>query len=90
MDIINLAIAVLILLVILYIIGQVLVKPLKLLWKLLINSAIGLILLVAVNILGTYFSLTIPINIVTILIAGFLGVPGILLLICFKLLIFPL
>lgn len=79
--------AALFLLVILYILAQVFLKPIKLLWKLILNSAIGLILLLIVNYIGAYFSFKIAINIITVLIAGFLGVPGILLLICFQLLL---
>jgi len=87
MEFINIIIAVLFLLVILYIVAQVLMKPIKLLWKLLINSFIGLVLLVVVNYIAAFFAFNIPINIITVLIAGFLGVPGIVLLICFQLLI---
>ncbi len=79
--------AALFLLVILYIFAQVLVKPVKLLWKLLINSAIGLVLLLAVNYLGAFYDFSLPINIITVLIAGFLGIPGVLLLIAFKILL---
>jgi inhibitor of the pro-sigma K processing machinery len=84
---INIIIAALFLLVILYIIAQVALKPIKLLWKLLINSAIGMILLLLTNYIGAFFDFSIPINILTILIAGFLGIPGVILLICFTLLV---
>jgi len=87
MEIVNVIIAALFMLVILYIIAQVFMKPIKLLWKLLINSVIGLILLLVVNFIGAYFSFLIPINLITIIIAGFLGIPGLLLLICFQMLI---
>ncbi|MGI6452676.1 MAG: pro-sigmaK processing inhibitor BofA family protein [Syntrophomonadaceae bacterium] len=87
MEIVNLIIAILFLLVIIYIIAQVLIKPIKLLWKLVINSLIGLAFLLLVNYLGSYFSFDLPINLFTILIAGFLGFPGILLLICFQFLL---
>ncbi len=86
MEIVNIIIAALFMLVILYLIAQVLLKPIKLLWKLILNSAIGLILLLTINFLGAYFSFILPVNIITILIAGFLGIPGLLLLICFQLL----
>lgn len=82
----NLIMAALFFMVILYIIAQVVVKPIKLLWKLLLNSAIGLVLLMLTNYAGAYFAFSIPINLITVLITGFLGVPGILLVICFKLL----
>jgi inhibitor of the pro-sigma K processing machinery len=82
----NIIMAVLFFLVILYILAQVVVKPIKLLWKLLLNSAVGIVLLMLTNYIGSYFDFSIPINLITVLITGFLGVPGILLIICFKLL----
>lgn len=86
MEIVNVIMAALFLLVILYLVAQVFMKPIKLLWKLLFNSAVGLILLLVVNYIAGYFSFSLPINIITVLIAGFLGLPGIILLICFQLL----
>lgn len=87
MEIVNVIMAALFLLVILYIVAQVFLKPIKLLWKLILNSAIGLVLLLIVNYIGAFVSFKIAINIITVLIAGFLGIPGILLLICFQLLL---
>ncbi|MEN6460977.1 MAG: pro-sigmaK processing inhibitor BofA family protein [Syntrophomonas sp.] len=87
METVNVVIAALFLMVILYIVGQVITKPIKLLWKLVLNSAIGLVLLLLTNYLGGYFSFNAPVNIITILIAGFLGIPGIILIICFQILI---
>jgi len=87
METINIVIAAVVLLVVLFIIGQILVKPVKLLWKLILNSLIGLILLMAVNYLGAYYDFSLPVNIITILVAGFLGIPGVFLLICFQLLL---
>jgi inhibitor of the pro-sigma K processing machinery len=78
---------ILVLLLVIYFASQVFLKPIKLLWKLLLNSVLGLILLVAVNFIGGYFSFALPINVVTVLISGFLGIPGILMLICFQILI---
>jgi inhibitor of the pro-sigma K processing machinery len=45
------------------------------------------ILLILSNYFAAFFGFEIPINIITILIAGFLGIPGILLLLCFRLLL---
>lgn len=87
MEILNVIIAALFMLVIVYLIAQVFMKPIKLLWKLVLNSVIGLVLLIIGNFIGAYFSILIPINIITILIAGFLGIPGLILLICFQLLV---
>ena len=87
METINIIIAAIVLLVVLFFIGQILVKPIKLLWKLIFNSLIGIILLLAVNYFGAYYDFSLPINIITVLIAGFLGIPGVFLLICFQLLL---
>ncbi|MDD2511199.1 MAG: pro-sigmaK processing inhibitor BofA family protein [Syntrophomonas sp.] len=87
MEWVNVIIAALFFLAILYIIAQVLLKPVKLLWKLAINSLIGLALLLISNYIGAYFQFDLPVNIITVLVAGFLGLPGIILLICFQLLV---
>jgi inhibitor of the pro-sigma K processing machinery len=63
-----------------WIIGKILLKPIKLVVKLLYNSIIGLVLLLVLNFVGGFFGLTIAINLVTVLVAGFLGVPGLILL----------
>lgn len=84
MGILNVTIAVVFLLVILYVVVQIFLKPIKLLWKLLLNSALGLLLLMLTNYIAAYFSFSLPINVITVLIAGFLGIPGILLLIAFQ------
>lgn len=82
----NVIIAALFLLIIIYIVAQVFIKPVKLLWKLAINSIVGLVLLLLVNYLGAFFEFSLPVNIISVLIAGFLGIPGVLLLICLQLL----
>lgn len=87
MEWLNIIIAAMFFLIILYIVAQVFLKPVKLLWKLLINSVFGLVLLLGANYIGAYFSFDIPINIITVLIAGFLGIPGIILLVCFQMLV---
>jgi len=87
MENVNIVMAALFLLVIVIVIVQVIMKPIKLLWKIIFNSAIGLVLLMLTNYLGSFFDFNLPINIMTVLITGFLGVPGILLLICFQLLL---
>jgi inhibitor of the pro-sigma K processing machinery len=53
--------------------------PLKILGKLILNGALGVLLLLLVNFLG----ISIPINAVSALIAGFLGVPGVIFLIIY-------
>jgi inhibitor of the pro-sigma K processing machinery len=65
----------------LYLIARLLLVPLKILLRLLYNGLIGGVVLWVVNLVGGYFGLFIPINPITALVAGFLGVPGVVLLV---------
>lgn len=67
--------------VVLYLILKLFKWPLKI----LLNGIFGVIILYIVNLIGAYFSFHIGINIVTALIAGTLGIPGVIVLIIFKL-----
>ena len=78
----NLVIAFCIGLLILCLITKLLSLPIRTLWKLIYNSIIGAICLWLVNfVLG----LAIPINFVTALVAGTLGIPGVLLVVIYYL-----
>lgn len=61
------------------------VKLLKWPIKILINGVVGIVLLYIANYIGEYFNFYININPVTALIAGFLGIPGVLFLVIFQL-----
>ena len=61
------------------------IKLLKWPIKILINGLVGIVLLYLTNYIGAYFDFSLGINPVTALIAGFLGIPGIIFLIIFKL-----
>lgn len=67
-------------LLLLYLLARLLLVPLRLLIRLLYNGVIGGILLWLVNLVGGFFAVTIPINPITALTAGFLGIPGVVLL----------
>ncbi|MDW8802964.1 pro-sigmaK processing inhibitor BofA family protein [Clostridium sp. A1-XYC3] len=69
----------------LYILVKVFAWPLKVLFKLIANGIFGVLLLILVNFIGHYFNFYIGINAITALIAGFLGVPGVIFLVVFKL-----
>lgn len=69
--------------VILYVVLRLFKLPLKL----LINGIFGVILLYIVNFLGADFGINIGINILTALIAGTLGIPGVIALVIFQLFI---
>lgn len=81
---INLIFAVLLGIFLIWIIGKILLKPIKLVVKLLYNSLIGLVLLLALNFIGGFFGLAIAVNWVTVLVAAFLGVPGLILLLALQ------
>lgn len=68
-------------LIILYVIGRMLIIPLKFLAKLFINAVLGGIALWLLNIFGSAWGINIGINVITALIAGLLGIPGVLLLV---------
>jgi inhibitor of the pro-sigma K processing machinery len=68
-------------LLLLYIVGWLLVMPVKFILRLLYNGIIGGLMLWALNLAGSFFGLRVAINPVTALIAGFLGIPGVLLLV---------
>ncbi|GFN21690.1 MAG: pro-sigmaK processing inhibitor BofA family protein [Thermoanaerobacteraceae bacterium] len=84
-DGVQLILALLFLAFLIYLVGRLLLTPLRLMAKIAINSLFGLLLLWAFNFAGSYFSFTIPLNWVTVLVAGFLGIPGLLMLIFFRL-----
>ncbi|RKD28807.1 pro-sigmaK processing inhibitor BofA family protein [Thermohalobacter berrensis] len=67
-------------LVLLYFIACFLLVPLKFLVKLIVNGIIGGVILLLINFFGKFIGIAIGINPITALIVGFLGVPGIILL----------
>ena len=56
---------------------RLLLMPMKFLFKLLIHSACGFLCLWLLNTIGGFTGLYFPVNAVTVIIAGFLGLPGI-------------
>ena len=64
----------------LYIIGLLLVIPIKIILKLIVNGILGGILLLLFNLVGGLIGLSIVINPITAIIVGFLGIPGVILL----------
>lgn len=51
---------------------------------LMINSILGAILLMVVNFFGAYIGIGVSINLLTAIIAGIFGIPGILFLVVFQ------
>lgn len=71
-------------LILLYIIGYLLLFPFKWILRLLFNGILGGVLLFLINYIGAYFSFVIPMNIISALIVGTLGIPGLILLIVMR------
>ena len=65
----------------LYLVGTALFRPLKFLIRLTAWAALGVILLLAINLAFGYFGFHIAINPLTILTAGILQLPGVALLV---------
>jgi inhibitor of the pro-sigma K processing machinery len=73
--------------VVLWIIGKIFSVPLKALFKLIINSVLGGLLIFIINLIGAVWNFHIGLNIVTAILVGILGIPGAILLVILKLFI---
>ncbi len=62
----------------LYILARLLVYPMRMFIKAVGNSVVGAVLLIIFNIVGSFVGLSIGVNVVTALVVGFLGVPGLI------------
>lgn len=63
------------------VVAKLLAWPVKKIMKLAINVVIGIIMIVLVNNFGGPLGISIPFNMVTALVAGILGIPGVIVLI---------
>jgi inhibitor of the pro-sigma K processing machinery len=73
--------------VLIYLVGRMFLMPIRLVFRLIYNGLIGGVMLWLLNYVGAHFDFSIAINPVTALIAGFLGLPGVVLLALFKIFI---
>ena len=74
-------------LIMLYILGLILVWPIKKIMKLIFNGILGGITLLIFNFIGKFCGLSLAINPINALIVGFLGVPGVILLLILQVLL---
>ncbi len=72
--------ATLLLLLVLFLIVRLILGPIKFITKLFIKCGIALLVLVGLNFVGLYLGFHLPINPVSVLGVGFLGIPGLILL----------
>ena len=68
-------------LVALYVLIRILTAPIKLIFKLMLNALSGFLLLFLANIVGGFFDFSIPVNLLTCLVSGFFGIPGVIFLV---------
>lgn len=66
-----------------YLTGKYLMVPVKWLARLMVNSVIGGVIIFAIDCLGANLNVFVPLNPVTAVIVGVLGLPGVLLLVAF-------
>lgn len=66
---------------------KILATPIKLAFKLLINAGFGFVILFVVNFFGEFVDFTLGVNFLNALVAGVLGLPGVILLVLIKLFI---
>lgn len=65
---------------IIFVICKIFIVPIKAMTKLLLNSLIGVIIIILTNLIGSIFSFHIGLNYFTIFFVSILGIPGAILL----------
>ena len=63
-----------------YVLIKIIAAPIKKIFKLLLNAVCGLLLLFIANFIGGFFNFAIPVNLLTCIIAGAFGIPGVIFL----------
>ena len=71
---------------ILYILIKVISAPIRLIFKLLLNTLFGFVVLFLVNYVGQFFGISLEITAINALITGIFGLPGVVFLILLQML----
>ena len=71
----------------LFIIGKIFIVPIKLIAKLVFNSILGGLIIIAINLIGGIWGFHIGLNFFTAIAVGLLGIPGAICLIIISFLI---
>ena len=66
---------------VLYVLGKMLMIPLRSIFNLIVNAVIGGGVLLVINFIGSFWGFGVGVNPITALVVGLLGVPGALLVI---------
>lgn len=64
-----------------YVLIKMIAAPIKWIFKFLLNAATGFLLLFLANFVSGFFDFSIPINLLTCLVAGVFGIPGVILIV---------
>ncbi len=70
----------------LYVLLKIVMAPIKWIFKLLLNAVSGFLLLFLANLIGGFFNFSVPVNLISCLISGVFGIPGVIFLVMLKLL----
>jgi inhibitor of the pro-sigma K processing machinery len=65
---------------ILYVLGYMFLVPFKILLKLVANSLLGGLLIFVINLIGSFWDFYIPLNLISAVCVGILGIPGVILI----------
>ncbi len=66
--------------VLIFLVGKIFLWPLKIVLKLAASSLVGGLAILLINWLGAGFGVLIPLNLISAVIVGVLGIPGVVLL----------
>ena len=69
-----------------YVLIKLVSAPIKWIFKLLLNAVMGLVILFLLNIVGSLFGFSIEINLISALVAGIFGFPGVVALVILQML----
>ena len=70
--------------VLVFVLFAIIKAPIKLLFKFLLNTALGFVLLLVANWLGGFIGISVAVNWLGAVIVGILGVPGVALLLLLR------
>lgn len=73
--------------ILLFLVARLLFGPLRIVGRLIWNALLGGVLLYLINLVGVKIGLHLPLNPVSALVVGFLGIPGVILLLVLQYLI---
>ena len=69
-----------------YVVIRILAAPIKWIFKFLLNALMGFLLLFLANFVSGFFDFANPVNLITCLISGVFGIPGVIFLVVVELL----